>query len=117
MSTITVSEQPSVWTRQVPEFIRRCWNALQERRKRDKVRAALYGLSGRDLQDIGIANGEIEYVASNPDIDPRGVRSADEASAISHSWKAGMENTTGGRLPLRVNRVGLALCRSLPVQL
>jgi uncharacterized protein YjiS (DUF1127 family) len=73
MSTITVLGQPAVSTRQVPGFIRGCWNALQERRKRAKVRAALYGLSGRDLQDIGIAHGEIEYVASNPDIDPRGI--------------------------------------------
>jgi uncharacterized protein YjiS (DUF1127 family) len=59
--------------RQVAGFIRRCWDALQERRKREKVRAALYGLNGRDLKDIGIAHGEIEYVASNPDIDPRGI--------------------------------------------
>ena len=66
MSTITVSGQPSVST------IRGCWNALQERRRRAKVRAALYGLNGRDLQDIGIAHGDIEYVAANPDIDPRG---------------------------------------------
>jgi len=73
MSTITVLGQPAVSTRQVPGFIRGCWNALQERRKRAKIRAALYGLSGRDLQDIGIAHGEIEYVASNPDIDPRGI--------------------------------------------
>ena len=73
MSTITVLGQPAVSTRQVPGFIRGCWNALQERRRRAKVRAALYGLSGRDLQDIGIAHGEIEYVASNPDIDPRGI--------------------------------------------
>jgi uncharacterized protein YjiS (DUF1127 family) len=73
MSTITVSGQPSVSTRQVPGFIRGCWNALQERRRRAKVRAALYGLNGRDLQDIGIAHGDIEYVAANPDIDPRGI--------------------------------------------
>ena len=73
MSTITVVGQPSVSTRQVPGFITRCWSALQERRKREKVRAALYGLNGRDLKDIGIAHGEIEYVASNPDIDPRGI--------------------------------------------
>jgi uncharacterized protein YjiS (DUF1127 family) len=73
MSTITVSGQPSVSTRQVPGFIRGCWNALQERRRRAKVRAALYDLNGRDLQDIGIAHGDIEYVAANPDIDPRGI--------------------------------------------
>ena len=73
MSTITVLGQPAaVSTRQVPGFIRGCWNALQERRKRAKVRAALYALNGRDLQDIGIAYGEIEYVASNRSVDPRG---------------------------------------------
>lgn len=73
MSTITVLGKPSVATRQVPGYIRRCWSALQERRKRAKVRADLYALSGRDLHDIGIAHGEIEYLAANPDIDPRGV--------------------------------------------
>ena len=73
MSTTTVLGQPAASTRRMPGFIRGCWNALQERRKREKVRAALYGLNGRDLHDIGIANGEIEYVASNPDIDPRGI--------------------------------------------
>ena len=73
MSTITVSGQPSVLTRQVRGFIRGCWNALQERRKREKVRAALYGLNGRDLHDIGMAHGDIEYVASHPEIDPRGI--------------------------------------------
>ena len=72
MSTMSVLEQPSVSTRQVRGFIRGCWNARQARRKREKVRAALYGLSGCDLQDIGISHGDIEYVASHPDIDPRG---------------------------------------------
>jgi uncharacterized protein YjiS (DUF1127 family) len=73
MSTITVSGQPSVSNRQVLGFIRGCWNALQEQRRRAKVRAALYDLNGRDLHDIGIAHGDIEYVASHPDIDPRGI--------------------------------------------
>ena len=73
MSTITVSGQPSDSTRQVRALIMGCWNALQERRRRTKVRAALYALNGRDLHDIGIAHGDIEYVAANPDIDPRGI--------------------------------------------
>ena len=72
MSTITVSGQPSLPTRQVPGFIMGCWNALQDRRRRAKVRAALYALNGRDLHDIGIAHGDIEYVASHPETDPRG---------------------------------------------
>ena len=73
MSSITVFEQPSVTTRQIPGFVRRCWNALQKRREREKVRAALYGLNGRDLHDIGIAHGDIEYVAAHPEIDPRSI--------------------------------------------
>ena len=73
MSTLTVLGQAAMSNLQVAGFIRSCWDALQERRKREKVRAALYGLNGRDLKDIGIAHGEIEYVASNPDIDPRGI--------------------------------------------
>ena len=73
MSTITVLGQPSLSTRRVQDFIRGCWNALQERRRRTKVRAALYALNGRELHDIGIAHGDIEYVAANPNIDPRGI--------------------------------------------
>jgi len=73
MSTITILGQPSVSTLQFPGFIRRCWSALQERRKREKVRAALYALNSRDLHDIGIADSDIDYVASNRDSDPRGI--------------------------------------------
>ena len=73
MSVITILGQPSVSTRQVPGFIRRCWSALQERRKREKVRAALYALNGRDLHDIGIAHSDIDYVASNRGSDLRGI--------------------------------------------
>jgi uncharacterized protein YjiS (DUF1127 family) len=73
MSTITVSGQPSLSTRKIPGFIMGCWIALQDRRRRAKVRAALYALNGRDLHDIGIAHSDIEYVASNPNLDPRGI--------------------------------------------
>ena len=63
-------------TRRVSSFLRGYWDAFQERRKRAKVRAALYGLKDHDLKDIGISHGEIEYVASHREIDPRGIRSA-----------------------------------------
>ena len=63
MSTISVLGQPSGSTRQIPGFIRRCWNALQARRKRAKVRAALYGLNDRDLHDIAMGNADIVQVA------------------------------------------------------
>jgi uncharacterized protein YjiS (DUF1127 family) len=47
---------------------------LQERRKRARLRAILYGLQDRELKDIGVTRSEIEYVALNPSIDPRGKR-------------------------------------------
>jgi uncharacterized protein YjiS (DUF1127 family) len=69
--------QTAVSTRRVSSFFRRYWDAYQERRERERLRAVLYGLNHWELQDIGIARGEIEYVASNRGIDPRGARSAE----------------------------------------
>jgi uncharacterized protein YjiS (DUF1127 family) len=62
-------------TRRVFSLVRRYWGAFQEWRKRERLRADLCGLNDRELQDIGIARGEVDYVASNRSIDPRGVRS------------------------------------------
>ncbi|MGY8678219.1 DUF1127 domain-containing protein [Bradyrhizobium sp. UFLA05-153] len=61
--------------RRVVRFLERYWEAFQERRKRARLQAALSDLGDRELIDIGISRGEIDYVASNPNIDPRGVRS------------------------------------------
>jgi uncharacterized protein YjiS (DUF1127 family) len=52
------------------------WVALQEWRKREKLRADLSYLNDFELNDIGITRGEIDYVVSNCSIDPRGIRSA-----------------------------------------
>ena len=73
MSTITVLGQPAVSTRKITGFIQACRNALQERRKRQKVRAALYRLNDRDLHDIGISHEDIEYVAAHREIEPRSI--------------------------------------------
>lgn len=62
-------------TRRVFNLFRRYWGAFQERRKRERLRADLCGLDDRELQDIGITRGEVDYVVSNRSIDPRGVRS------------------------------------------
>jgi uncharacterized protein YjiS (DUF1127 family) len=67
--------QTAASTRRVFSFFKRYWGAFQEWRKRERLRADLYDLSGRELQDIGITRGEIDYVASNLSIVPRGVRS------------------------------------------
>src|SRR4051794_22869492 len=49
--------------------------AFQERRKRERLRAELSSLGDLELKDIAITRGEIDYVASNRTIDPRGIRS------------------------------------------
>ena len=62
-------------TRDVFTLFRRYWGAFQEWRKRERLRADLSCLNDFELQDIGISRGEIDYVASNRSIDPRGIRS------------------------------------------
>ena len=59
----------------VPKAHYRYWHALQERRKRHRLRANLCNLSDVELMDIGITRGEVDYVVLNLSIDPRGVRS------------------------------------------
>ena len=54
-------------------LFRRCWDTFLERRERDKLRARLGGLNDRELLDIGIARGEIDYAASCRSADPRGI--------------------------------------------
>lgn len=61
--------------RRVSGFLESYWGAFQEWRKRERLRADLCSLNDRDLMDIGITRGEVDYVASNRSIDPRGIRS------------------------------------------
>ena len=68
--------QTAVSTWRVSSFFKGYWHAFQERRKRQRLRATLCDLSDRELMDIGTARGEIYYIASIRDIDPRGIRSA-----------------------------------------
>src|SRR5260370_6601289 len=46
-------ERKSVSTRHVSSFIWKYWDAFQERRERQKLRATLSDLSDRELMDIG----------------------------------------------------------------
>ena len=64
-------------TQRVSNFLRSCWGAFHQWRKRDRLRAELYSLNDRELMDIGITRGEIDYFASNRGIDPQGIRSAE----------------------------------------
>ena len=80
MSTIygaTELRKTTASTRHISRHFRRYWCAFRERRERQRLRTALYDLSDRELMDIGSTRGEIDYVASHRDVDPRGIRSGD----------------------------------------
>ena len=61
-------------TQRVSSFLRSCWVAFQEWRKRGRLQDELCNLSDRALMDIGVTRGEIEYHALNSPADTRGVR-------------------------------------------
>ncbi|MEA2795802.1 MAG: hypothetical protein QOI87_3182 [Bradyrhizobium sp.] len=58
-------------TRHVSGVFKRYWDAIQERRKRERLRTDLCNLNDCGLMDIGITRGEIDYVVSNRSNDPR----------------------------------------------
>jgi len=57
----------------VSNFLGSCWEVFQHVRNRDRLRTELYGLNDRELMDIGISRGEIDYFASNRNTDPRDI--------------------------------------------
>ena len=56
-------------TRSVLSLLERYWRAFQERRQRQSLRATLHDLSDRELMDIGVTRGEIDYIARHRAID------------------------------------------------
>ena len=78
MSTIygTTELRPATAKRQVYSPFEKYWNAFLEWRKRDRLHSELHRLTDSELADIGISRGEIDYVASHRDIDPRSILSA-----------------------------------------
>ena len=74
--------QSAVSTRSVSSFLERYWGAFQERRKRQRLLVNLCDLSDRELMDIGTTRGEIDYVASNRGIDPRGIRATASRNSL-----------------------------------
>jgi uncharacterized protein YjiS (DUF1127 family) len=61
--------------RRLFSLFRRILLGVQEWRKRERLRAVLCALDDRELQDIGMTRGEVDYVVSSRSTDPRGVRS------------------------------------------
>jgi len=56
-------------TRGVLGLLKQYWRAFQERRQRESMRAGLARLSDRDLMDIGLTRGEIDYLTPQRAID------------------------------------------------
>jgi uncharacterized protein YjiS (DUF1127 family) len=50
-------------------LLERYWRAFQEWRRRESLRANLHDLSDRELMDIGVTRGEIDYIARHRAID------------------------------------------------
>ena len=66
---------PAAAKRQVYSPLETYWSAFQQWRKRERLQATLDDLSDRELADIGIARGEIDYVARSAlSTDPRVTR-------------------------------------------
>ncbi len=60
---------PAASTRSVLSLLKRYWRAFQARRRRQSLRASLHDLSDRELMDIGVTRGEIDYIARHRAID------------------------------------------------
>lgn len=61
--------QPIASTRNVLSLLKRCWRAFQERRQRERLRVSLHDLSERELRDIGITPGDIDYMVAHRTIE------------------------------------------------
>ena len=70
-------KQATRWTQRASNFLGSCRAAFHQWRKRDRLRTELYRLNDRELRDIGITRGEIDYFASNRGIDLQGIQSAE----------------------------------------
>jgi uncharacterized protein YjiS (DUF1127 family) len=68
--------QTTASTSPVSSAFNNFWGAFQEWCQWERLRTDLCNLNDRELMDIGITRGEIDYVASNRDTDPRRIRSA-----------------------------------------
>ena len=60
---------PAASTRSVLSLLKGYWRALQKRRQRQRLRGSLHDLNDRELMDIGVTRGEIDYIARHRAID------------------------------------------------
>ena len=69
---------PAGSTQGVLSLLKRYWRAFQERRQRQSLRATLHDLSDRELMDMGLTRGEIDYITAQGAIE----RVKDNARAL-----------------------------------
>jgi uncharacterized protein YjiS (DUF1127 family) len=72
MSTSRAATEPgpAATRRQVYSPLEKYWIAFLEWRKRERVRTELCHLTERELADIGVTRGELDYIASKRGIGP-----------------------------------------------
>ena len=56
---------PAAAARSVFSLLERYWRAFQEGRRRERLRVSLRDLSRRQLMDIGLTPGDIDYIAAH----------------------------------------------------
>ncbi|HEY3793674.1 MAG TPA: DUF1127 domain-containing protein [Bradyrhizobium sp.] len=56
---------PVASTRSVLRSLKGYWRAYRERRQRNRSRLSLHDLSDRQLRDIGLAQGDIDYIVAH----------------------------------------------------
>jgi uncharacterized protein YjiS (DUF1127 family) len=60
-----VAGPPAASTRSVLSLLEGYWRAFQDRRQRERLRVSLHDLTDRELMDIGLTRGDIEYIAAH----------------------------------------------------
>lgn len=63
------ARRPAASMRNVLSLLKGCWRAFRERRERERLRVNLHELSDRELNDIGLTRGEIDYMAAHRTIE------------------------------------------------
>ena len=61
----------TITSRNRASFFKGHWRAIQAWREQERIRTELLSFSDRELRDIGITHGEIDYFVSNRTVDPR----------------------------------------------
>ena len=54
--------RPSLSKRNVWSLLKGYWRTFRERRQRERLRVSLHDLSDRELTDIGLTSGDIDYI-------------------------------------------------------